>query len=209
MKLVEYTEDSQPQQPPNVYTRGFKDEDISAPHTLQNMDQEMKNILADTTTDINEKCLKYHQVLQRYLGFIKRMRHGGHLSSENAYNESEKDPPSCATYSTVFSDQESRRFSGGSGVEHRASTPKIDSSKFIELPIRIRNRILRRERARRCLKKKETPSINSSATLMETMDDDDDDDYQDVLNTEDAEGDSFITTSGAVVNGWVKSNIEK
>lgn len=210
MRLVDYTEDNQQSHPPNTYSG--KDDEISSPHTLQNLDKEMNSILADTTTDINQKCLLYHQVLQRYLGFVKRMRHDEKTSSPNVPDESEKDPASCE----VFDGYKSRRFSAHIGANRPTSTPKANSSKHVpvaELPIRIQKRLLRRQKLMHRLKKRRGSSLlNDSTALPETMyedddDDDDDDLYEDTLGT--PGGAARTTSSNTVLDSWVKSNIEK
>lgn len=211
MRLVECTEDNQPQHPPNIHTYAIKDEEISSPHTLQNLDKEMNAILGDTTTNINQKCLLYHQVLQRYLGFIKRMRHNEQTSLGNALDESGKDPSSCEEFNVY----KSRRFSIPEVASRHTSTPKANSSEHVSLlglPIRVRKRLLRRQKLMQRRKNKRESSLsNDSAVLPETMyeDEDDDDDsdlYEDVLNDD---GEAHTTTSNTAVDGWVGSNIEK
>lgn len=199
MRLVECTDDNQPQHPVNSYTQNLKDEEISQPHTLQNMDKEMKNILADTTTDINLKCLLYHQVLQRYLGFIKRMRVD--IFTPQTSSQEGLEPSSSEDFNT---DHRTQR-------ENRAtSTPKKSSSRrqsLSELPIRIRNQILRRERRmreanNRAILSKSRSAAKNSTVLDEFLDDDDEDIY---LSGDD---DVSNTTFAGVVNGWAESNIQ-
>lgn len=201
MRLVECTDDNQSHHPVNSYTQILKDEEISSPHTLQNMDKEMKNILADTTTDINQKCLLYHQVLQRYLGFIKRMQVDSltpPISSQGGL-----EPSSCEGFNADHESQREKRVT---------STPKKSSSRrqsLSELPIRIRNQILRRERRMRELNNKVALSksrsvARNSAVLDEFLDDDDDDVY---LSGDD-DDDVSNTTLAGVVNGWAESNIQ-
>lgn len=212
MRLVECTEDNQnhhQQQLPNIHTYGVKDEEVSVPHTLQNLDKEMENILDDTTTDINEKWVLYHQVLQRYLGFIKRMRHDERAPpSPNLHDESEKDPSSSEAFN------KSRRFSAVSGVNRPTSTPRPDSSESVslsKLPIRIRKRILHKQQKLIRRLEQRTSSLRSMTSPNDsaTVDDDDDDDdlYEDTLDDDD--GKALTTASNTVVNGWTESNIKK
>lgn len=83
MQLVEYSEPNT--QPPSVHANrhNVRDEDYPAPSPLQNLDNEMSLILSDATTDIEQKWALYHQALQRYLGFIKRMRQGTSINNED------------------------------------------------------------------------------------------------------------------------------
>lgn len=225
MRLVECVEENNQHQQhsQNIYIPNVRDEEISSPRPLQNMDNEMKKILADTTIDINQKCLLYHQVLQRYLGFIKRM-HGGHIaSSDTRDDESGKDPSNCESFNSP-SNARGSRLAGVRRASSRTatSTPKLTTpgrtanrtssttvfQSLSQLPIRIRKQILRREKRLQQLKK--TPSLqstilsNDTTALTETFDDDDDDLYEDVIDEQ-----SRNTTFGGVVNGWTESNIKK
>lgn len=226
MRLVEYSEASQnEQQQTNILAHNVKDEDYSATHTLQNLDTEMKNILSDNATDINQKWMLYREVLQRYLGFIKRIRQGDCKPVTNAltHAENEKSPSKCDLFNTVLNNSET---TGLRSPTFGVSTPKNIS--ISNLPIRIRKRILRHQQ--RAPKKKGMParttavSSDTTSPTMSGMDDDDDDDdeyndvYDDVMGSQlsDADDDSgsatvktLTSSSGVVVNGWTKSNIKK
>lgn len=204
MRLVECS-DTHQQQQPIIQTPAIKDEEFTAPQTLQNLDQEMKNILNDTSTDINQKWFLYNQVLQRYLGFVRRMREGNGSIQGNTQEEHKheidwlhNDAPTNHHQSQIFT---------GPKDTGSTSTPKkdISANDLALLPLRIRKQILRREKKKKMgkLRKSRNSSnaislLSDSPSLVETGEDD----FHDV-------DDTLSTTLGAVVNGWVDSNIEK
>lgn len=88
MQLVELAEPRR--QPAINHPNNVRDEEYSQPRQLQQLDSEMSEILHDTATSIEEKWSLYHQALQRYLGFIKRMRAGP--SIDNLANDDTDEP---------------------------------------------------------------------------------------------------------------------
>lgn len=220
MRLVECLEGDHNQEletnsiPPNV-----KDEDYSSPAVLQNMDKEMRSILNESTSDTGQKWSLYHQVLQRYLGFIKRIRNGDYTPGLNSHDGRENIPLSSEGFNSVLNGRESRRFSP-IPIDRTTSTPK-NTSKSIKrdlaptgaLPIRIQKRLMRQRL--RNQHSRAASTLSDSATLMD--DDCEEEDYEDVFTTQPSEANdadsnvapALTRSSGVVVNGWVKSNIEK
>lgn len=215
MRLVECTDNQNELTEPNIRSTNLKDEDYSTPKALQNLDKEMETILNDTTTDINQKWLLYHQALQRYLGFIKRMHYGDYTSSTGVQAIAAENPANSNDPNSDLDAQHNR-----AGVSRTTSTPKNSSrhTTTLELPIRIRNRILRKRN--RSLKKKIKRNIlddRVAPTHFAAVDSDDDDDdfYVDVDSrlASDVDGEGGITERSltketpVVVHGWSPVNI--
>lgn len=107
MRLVECLEESPGQQKRvSGTTQNVKDEDYSKPQALQNLDFEMEAILNDTSTDTDQKWLLYNQVLQRYLGIIRRIRQGDRIYTGNSSIQSIRYPSTDNSFITVRSDLE-------------------------------------------------------------------------------------------------------
>lgn len=233
MRLVECSVDNHQEQIPNISTQNVKDEDYFKPRTLQNLDNEMETILSDTTTDIDRKWLLYHQALQRYLGFIKRMRQGGNSNTDNMQDSSELSRGSV--FNTLSGDRESRRFSS-----HTSSTPKKNDTRLgamglsrSTLPIRIQKQFVRQQQRMANSRKKKSSTLldmtmpSDSTTLRKLSDGDDEYDdeeydeydgdetgdvYHDLIDGDDNGNTTAKTAtrpSGITVNGWTGSNIKK
>lgn len=215
MRLVECDENTthQPSESKNT-AFNVRDEEYSTPRTMQNLDKEMETILNDTTTDIDQKWHLYHQALQRYLGFIKRMRHGDYTTSNNTQTHTGLDRDVLS--SDVFnSDSKSET------VKHATSTPKKNSSKLTAtfgLPIRIRKRLMRQAIRSRSCKNNKICSNTTAAIDLDDDDTDDDESYGSVnsgLLASDIEGydddnvamETVTNTPSVVVNGWAPSDI--
>lgn len=208
MRLVEFSEnDKQHDQP---LTSCIKDEEYHVPHALQSLDKEMEGILNDSTIDVDQKWLLYHQALQRYLGFIKRTRQSDYVNLTDTTAGRESSPPD--NLNTAVDNQQPQRFSFSRSVSHTTSTPKNDSEPVIayDLPIRIKKRLIHKQkqkhRLEKLLRKKLNNNISKESTpQMQTIELNDDDEFYD------DEGDSdlktFNTPTGVAVNGWTKSNI--
>lgn len=201
MRLVECSDTDQRQPPPLSYTQGIKDEEISSPHTLQTLDKEMQSILSDSATDINQKWGLYNQVLQRYLGFVKRIREGDCTSSGITNDKYKNDRPSCADFDGQHSSPTFQAMSTPKKNGNSSNITILESG----LPIRIRKRILQKAERLKRLKKlsRSIPLLNDS--IEENYDDDDDAD-EDPFRTVDGEG-TLTSPPSAVVNGWAESNI--
>lgn len=222
MRLVECLEGNHNQElEPNTYAPNVKDEDYSAPVALQNLDKEMRAILNESTSDTGQKWSLYHQVLQRYLGFIKRMRNGDFTPGLNSHNRTETPPLSSEDFNTDLNSRESQR---SKTMSRTTSTPKKTSKSAkrslaptAALPIRIQKRLLRQLQRSRHPRAASVLSDSATMTAGEQDDDDCEDEFEDVFTTQSPElddPDSTITTpltrpSGVVVNGWAKSDIEK
>lgn len=225
------------EQAPNICAPNIKDAEYSAPHALQNLDIEMGLILNDASTDIDQKWLLYHQALQRYLRFIKRMRYDESLLPA----VSEKDPSACEPFNTVLRTREPPRFSSFRNITRHTSTPKKMSVPALNLPAPNREltpipkfpeRSVRKRgatknlfiRQRRMRPQNKTPSalhaitVSSGSPLSspnsDADDDDDDEIFEDVCSQpsdDDGAPTMKILTKppGVDVNGWSKSNIKK
>lgn len=218
MRLVECSENNNSYSIEPTSTTFMKNEDYSAPRTLQSLDKEMESILNDDTIDIDQKWILYHQVLQRYLTFIKRIRQGDFDSSANSRSESAVKPLLSEDFKSDLIGQENR-FSSAKGITRITSTPKNDSKHALapDLPIRIQKRLIRQQKQIRHQKKvmllrnENIPNISSALEQGIELDNDvgenDEDDDEYYYDYDDSTAKTFTTPTGTVVNGWTKSNI--
>lgn len=229
MRLVECLEgDEYREPPPNVTVHKIRDGDYAIPTALQNLDKEMETILNDTTTDIAQKWPLYHQALQRYLGFVKRMHNESHATGDNISSESIKTAPAVEPLNASLTESESRRFLSRRSVGHVTSTPKNKSKlesveqRLSTLPIRIKKRLMRQlkqqQQLRQIRRKKDESDTSHSYVSDEEApasytDADDGNEIVGELSSVYEDGENsmkiFKSPSAAVVNGWQSSNIEK
>lgn len=71
---VKYDFDDESKRKQEMETRTLKDDDFLEPHYLQILDGEMKKILDDATIMPPQKWILYRSILERYLGFVRRLR---------------------------------------------------------------------------------------------------------------------------------------
>lgn len=134
----------------------MRDENYSDPHTLQNMDNEMNLILNDSSVSPDQKWHLYNQALQRYLGFIKRLRSVGgplnHSMAEDDYDIHESLSKSHTSLNHSMAEDEYDIHESFS--KKRPSIPRLNITPTVKNVVKRKQTVL----ARRITRKNSRPS---------------------------------------------------